>query len=153
MKIISANLLILFLLLTACGEGPKNHYYLVATRVEQGPEMSATLNILRRFEKKNWCESEANGFKKEDGFTAECIYEALQYQPMFEGAGVGYWYALQKVGKFPPSVIYYEFNPPLPEALMAQQLQQMAPHTIQFAALHDAPAEVLIISPKGELLQ
>lgn len=115
--------------------------------------MTATLNILRRFEKKSWCESEANGFKKDVGFTAQCLYDAVEYKPMFEGGAVGYWYAVQKVGKFPPSVIYYEFNPPLPEALMAQQLQQMAPHTIQFAALHHAPAEVQIISPKGELLQ
>lgn len=141
------------LLLTSCGSGPESHYYLIAKRTEQGPQVAATLTVLRQFEKQSWCESEAKGFSSEEGFTAECVYDALEYKPMFEGGAVGYWYAVRKVGKFPPSVIFYEFNPPLPEAILVQQLQQMAPHTLKFAALHQAPAEVQIISPTGELLQ
>ena len=141
------------ILLSGCGDGPSEHHYLVAKRIEQGPQITMTLNVVRRFEKESWCKSELNGFKEENGFTGECVYEAEAYKPMFTGGPADHWYALRRVGRFPPSVVFYEFNPPLPEAIIVQQLKNMAPHTLQFAALHHAPAEVQIYSPKGELLQ
>lgn len=144
-------MLIILTAAAACGRKETGHHYLIAKRIEQGPGLTLTLTLVRRFEKKNWCDAEKESMSKRD-FEAECRYEELVYEPMFHGEPAGKWYALQRVGKFPPSVLIYEFDPPLPDEIILKQLRQSAPHVLKFAALHRAPAEVRIFSPEGEVL-
>ena len=150
----SGMLLIAVLLLgtAGCGGPPEAYYYLVARRVQAAPEtgLTLTITVVRRFEKENWCLGEKDSFIKSE-FEAECLYDATGYDPMFEGVPVGQWYALQRVGRFPPSVVIYEVDPPLPAANMAARLRQEAPHVLKFAAIHLAPAEVRIFSPNQEI--
>ena len=72
---------------------------------------------------------------------------------MFEGKAVGRWYVIRRMGRFSPTILFYEFEPPIPDEVMVAQLRQIAPHTLQFAAIHKAPAKVSIISPDGEVLE
>lgn len=147
----AAALLCLFWL-TGCQPGVSEYYYLEAKRIEEGPELSLTITYVRRYETQKWCEAEKESLLKEGEFTASCSFENALYQPMFEGEAAGRWYTIQRVGAFPPSVVFYEFDPPLPDAMMIHQLKNQAPHILQFAALHQAPAEVRIFSPDGKEL-
>ena len=69
---------------------------------------------------------------------------------MFEAKATGEWYAIRRMGRFPPSIIKYDFNPPIPDQIMLGQLKALIPHSLQFAALHRAPADVTIIAPDGK---
>jgi len=151
MKILNTLLLILVLAINSCGSPPDAYYYLIAKKTEVGPEMAMTVTLVKRFEKENWCLSETESFDENSGFKAECLFDEQDYAPMFEGEPVGKWYAIQRMGAFPPSVVFYEFKPPLSDKIMEHQLKRGAPHILQFAALHKAPAEVRIFSPEGEV--
>ena len=137
--------------MTACGSKEVSHYhYLVAQKIESSPQTILTLTLVRKFEKKSWCADEAARFTKR-GFTAECRYNDTSYEPALRGEAIGKWYLLQRIGRFPPLAIIYEFNPPLPDEIVLYNLEQMAPHAVKFAAFHRAPAEALIFSPEGDV--
>jgi len=141
----------LCLSLNACRSNEvSNYHYLVATRVEVHPQTTLTLTFVRKFEKESWCTAETERFTKR-GFTAECRYNDTSYEPALRGEAIGKWYLLQKIGRFPPLAIIYEFNPPLSDEIVLYNLKQMAPHAVKFAALHRAPAEALIFSPEGDI--
>jgi len=137
--------------LQGCGKpGAAGYFYLESKKSERLPEagQALTLHIVRRFEKENWCRDERDSFIK-DGFEAECTFESEPYAKMYEGEAVGLWYAIQSIGPFPPTIIYYEYSPPVPNEVMLEELKQSVPHILQFAALHSTPAQVRIISPDG----
>ncbi len=137
--------------LTACGSKEvSNYHYLVAQKIEPSPQTILTLTFVRKFEKESWCTAEAKRFTQR-GFTAECRYNDTSYEPALRGEAIGKWYLLQRIGRFPPLAIIYEFNPPLPDEIVLYNLKQMAPHAVKFAALHRAPAEALIFSPEGDI--
>ena len=137
-----------------CGSEEIKYTYLEARKVNVQPPLTITMTLVRPFEKMKWCQSQKESFFEEGGFESKCLEweEGKKYEPMFRGDAVGKWYAIRRVGRFNPSVVFFEFEPPLPDVLMAAQLKQMAPHILQFAALHRAPAEVQIISPDGEII-
>lgn len=152
MKISVISFLVLLVFFSACSGEVHHHYYLEAQKIEEGPEMTMTLTYVRRYEKERWCLSEMESLLNEGEFQAECTYENRAYKPMFDGQAVGKWYTIQRVGAFPPSVVFYDFDPPLPEEVMIHNLKRSAPHVLQFAALHQAPAEVRVFAPDGKEL-
>jgi len=136
---------------SACGpreDAPQ--YYMVAERITPGPPVNSKVTFIRTFEKKHWCEADTERFMKQD-FKASCRTEERIYEPALRGEAIGKWYILQKIGRFPPSAVVYEYDPPLPDAIMLAQLKRFAPHAVKFAALHRAPAESLIYSPSGDI--
>lgn len=136
---------------TGCGaKEVSNYHYLVARKMELSPQTTLTLTVVRKFEKESWCADEAARFTKR-GFTAECRYNDTSYEPALRGEAIGKWYLLQRIGRFPPLAIIYEFNPPLPDDVILYNLEQMAPHAVKFAAFHRAPAEAIIFSPEGDI--
>lgn len=137
-------------LFAGCSGEVNEHYYLEAKKTEVGPEMTMTITYVRRYEQEKWCISEKESLISEGDFQAECSFENLTYKAMFNEEAVGKWYAIQRVGAFPPSIVFYDFDPPLPDSVMLDNLRRSAPHILQFAALHQAPAEVSIFSPHGE---
>ncbi len=134
-----------------CGTEDKKNFTMVANKSEGSENMKISITIARQFEKRNWCESERDSYTKDGKFEAECLEVATEFDPMFRGEAAGRWYVIRRIGRFSPTVVFYEFEPPLPDALMVMQLKQMIPHTIQFAAIHRAPAKISIVSPEGEV--
>lgn len=136
--------------LAACGKPAETRYTLVARRLDPMPGFALSLTLVRKFEKENWCKAEMEGLAKHQ-FQSECRYDETAYERMFRGEAAGVWYVIQRVGAFTPTVVIYEFNPPLPDAVVLAHLKSSAPHILKFAALHKAPAEVRIYSPTGEV--
>lgn len=137
--------------LTACGSKEiSGYHYLIAKRIEVNPQTILTVTFVRKFEKESWCTAEAARFSKR-GFEAECRYNDTSYEPALRGEAIGKWYLLQRIGRFPPLAVIYDFNPPLPDEVVLYNLKQIAPHAVKFAALHRAPAEALIFSPSGDI--
>ncbi len=136
-----------------CGAKPSGHHYLIAKRTDMIPQpvLRRSMTLVRKFEKENWCLAEKEALDKR-GFRAECRYEELSYEPMFRGEPAGRWYVQQKIGRFPSSIIIYDFSPPVADETILEQLKVSAPHALKFAALHRAPAQVRIFSPAGEVL-
>ncbi len=136
--------------LAACGKPAETRYTLVARRLDPMPGFGLTLTLVRKFEKENWCKAEMEGLAKHQ-FQSECRYDETAFEPMFRGEAAGVWYVIQRIGAFTPTVVIYEFNPPLPDSVVLAHLKTSAPHILKFAALHRAPAEVRIYSPLGEV--
>ncbi len=136
---------------SACDSKPvTDFYYLVATQVQQNPQTKLTVTFLRKFEKENWCKDEAKRFAKM-GFTANCPYNARMHDSTLAGEKTGKWYLLHRIGKFPPSAIVFEYEPPIPDEIVLAQLKRIAPHAVKLAALSQSPAEAVIFSPAGDV--
>jgi hypothetical protein len=138
------------ILLHGCSNPPDSYYYSIARKTYESENFLLTVTLVRRFEKKSWCEANSNRLTR-DGLEAECRHKETQYDPMFRGEVTGKWYVHQSMGRFSPSILIYESVPPLPDEIMIEQLKQSAPHILQFAALHRMPAQVRIFSPTGEI--
>lgn len=146
----SIGILLCLFVIAGCGPAKNQKYhYMVAKRVQVAGPQNVTLSIIRRYEKKPWCESEAKSYNKEPSFTAECLGEKPELAPMFETKATGEWYSIRRMGAFPPSIIKFDFTPAIPDELMLAQLKALVPHAIQFAALHKAPAQMTIVAPDG----
>lgn len=144
-----------------CGKAPEGYYYMVASLGEESENFmvikddafqkaTQTLTIARRFEKKAWCEGEAGDFARR-GYKSECTFQNLAYEPAFLGKPMGKWFALQYFGSMPPTAIFYDSNPPMPDNVAFEQLKATVPHVLKFAALHQIPAAVRIFSPTAEI--
>ena len=134
---------------SGCSKGPREYHYLIAEKSEPMPPFTMHVTMVQRYEKSAWCESSLERYPEEEGFKAVCEKGRVELDPMFEEKKTGFWYVLQRFGRFPPLVIIYEFTPAIPDEYMLKHLEQIRPHSLQFAALHKAPAEVHIIAPDG----
>lgn len=141
----------LMLGLTGCSGGESGDFYcLVASQERAAGSGLTSVTFARKYETDRWCQSDRERFAKQ-GYEAECRKNEVAYEPFFNGEAAGTWYLLQRLGRLPPLVILYEFEPHVPEQAVLYYLKSVAPHAVKFAALHRAPAEVIIFSPKGDV--
>lgn len=139
------------LALTGCSGGePADFYCLVAKQEKAAGSGLTSVTFARKYETERWCRSDLERFAKQ-GYEAECRKNEQAYESFFNGEPAGTWYLLQRLGRLPPLVIIYTFEPHVPDEAVLYYLKGIAPHAVKFAALHRAPAEVIIFSPGGEV--
>lgn len=150
---------ILLLMSSGCSK-PDANYYLTAKFGKGSEEFLGirnsefdgsrqTLTLVRLFEHNIWCEGERDKFIKE-GYEAGCVYKNPVYEPAYRGESIGKWFAIHSVGTL-QTLIVYEAEPPLSDALALEQLKASLPKVLKFVNLHEAPAEVRFFSPGGEV--